>query len=171
MSDYQLRDQAGPIYGVTLIDSLPIGGMRQAMPSRSDLDQVRQVNERTVAGFEVLLSTYKRAARVIDYLDDPRVLCKIPQPHRIALSELLHSSADSAKDDPVSADWLRSIGFAVWPDEMGEKSAKWLDDDCGWWVSFIRDDEVAITIATQRLTRRQILDLSKMFEAMKGGDA
>jgi hypothetical protein len=49
---------AGPIYGVTLIRDLPVGGMLQAMPSRSDLEQVKAINERTVAGYEVLLSHY-----------------------------------------------------------------------------------------------------------------
>lgn len=31
-----------------------------------------------------------RAARVIEYLEDPQVLLTIPQPHRLRLSELLH---------------------------------------------------------------------------------
>lgn len=53
--------QRGPLYGVELIESFPIGGgMRQAMPSREGLDQVRQVNERVVAGYEVLLFNYDR---------------------------------------------------------------------------------------------------------------
>jgi len=83
--------QTGPVYGVPLIGSLPLDdGMRQAMPSRADLDEVRWTNERVVAGYEVLLGHYQRLRRVVDYLDSPRVLLEIPQPHRMRLSELLH---------------------------------------------------------------------------------
>lgn len=46
----------GPIYGVPLIDELPLsGGMFQAMPSRDDLIQVKKISQRTVAGYEVLM--------------------------------------------------------------------------------------------------------------------
>jgi hypothetical protein len=52
---------SGPVYGVRLIGSLPIGTgqMLQAMPTRSDLIQAQKVSERTVAGYEVLLSHYR----------------------------------------------------------------------------------------------------------------
>ena len=52
----------GPIYNVPLIQSLQLGingGMLQKMPSRSDLVDVRQISERVVAGYEVLLSHYR----------------------------------------------------------------------------------------------------------------
>lgn len=55
----------GPIYGVPLIDSLPLGSgcMRQQMPSRSDL---LESSERVAAGYEVLLSHYQRTlARLV----------------------------------------------------------------------------------------------------------
>lgn len=57
--------EVGPIYNVPLIDSLPIGTgmMKQAMPSRQDLLQVQQLSERTVAGYEVLLSHYSETIR------------------------------------------------------------------------------------------------------------
>ena len=59
MSDY------GPVYGVELIATLPLdGGMRQAMPSRRDLQQVREISERTAAGYEVLLEHYRRLKAV-----------------------------------------------------------------------------------------------------------
>lgn len=49
----------GPAYGVPLIDVLPLNGnMMQKMPSREDLEQVRLVNERVVAGYEILLWHY-----------------------------------------------------------------------------------------------------------------
>ena len=53
--------EKGPIYGVELIDALPVGsaGMKQAMPSRMDLNRVLKVNERTVAGYEVLLASWR----------------------------------------------------------------------------------------------------------------
>jgi len=53
---------SGPVYGIRLIRSLPIGtsGMTQAMPGRDDLAKVRDVSERTAAGYEVLLSHYRQ---------------------------------------------------------------------------------------------------------------
>lgn len=48
-----------PLYDIPLIESLPInGGMRQALPSRRDLEQVMKLNQRFVAGYEVLLAHY-----------------------------------------------------------------------------------------------------------------
>lgn len=54
--------ERGPVYGVELLESLPLdgGSMRQALPSRRDLEHVRKVNERTAAGYEVLLEHYRR---------------------------------------------------------------------------------------------------------------
>jgi hypothetical protein len=56
--------EKGPIYGVELIDSLPLGTsmMRQAMPSRDDLMAVLEVSQRAVAGYEVLLDHWRAAA-------------------------------------------------------------------------------------------------------------
>jgi hypothetical protein len=50
----------GPVYGVQLIDTLPLGqgGMLQQLPCRSDLEKVCKVSYRTAAGYEVLLSHY-----------------------------------------------------------------------------------------------------------------
>lgn len=66
-----MMSETGPIYGVPLIDCLPMdmdNGMKQAMPSREDLVRVRSVSDRTVAGYEVLLSHYRRAMEEIDRL-------------------------------------------------------------------------------------------------------
>ena len=55
--------ELGPVFGSQLIDSLPLGGggmFHQAMPNRRDLVEVRKVSERTAAGYEVLLSQYKK---------------------------------------------------------------------------------------------------------------
>ncbi len=53
----------GPIYGVTLPETLPIGrgSMKQAMPSRRDLEETREVSERTAAAYEVLVSHWRNA--------------------------------------------------------------------------------------------------------------
>ena len=56
-----ISKDSGPVYGVRLIDTLPLGSgaMLQAMPSRQDLIDARSMSERTVAGYEVLLSHYR----------------------------------------------------------------------------------------------------------------
>lgn len=51
----------GPVYGVALIDTLPLGetgGMCQAMPNREDLEHVAKRNTRVAAGYEILLGHY-----------------------------------------------------------------------------------------------------------------
>jgi len=52
--------EVGPVYGVPLIKTMPLGSgtMQQQMPTRQDLQDVRQRSERVVAGYEVLLSHY-----------------------------------------------------------------------------------------------------------------
>jgi hypothetical protein len=62
--------QVGPIYGVELLETLPLdGGISQALPSRKDLDDVRRTringNDRVVAGFEVLTEHYRRMAAAV----------------------------------------------------------------------------------------------------------
>ncbi len=53
----------GPLYGVPLIDTLPLtddkDGMRQAMPNASDLKRVARVCPRVAGGYEVLLAHYQ----------------------------------------------------------------------------------------------------------------
>lgn len=65
-----IEQDSGPVYGVRLIDSLPLGkgGMRQAMPTRRDLKQVQELSTRTVAGYEVLLDHYRNRGEEIDRL-------------------------------------------------------------------------------------------------------
>jgi hypothetical protein len=68
MTDY------GPIYGVELLASLPLDGgpMKQALPSRRDLDDVLRSgiagDNRVVAGFEVLTEHYRRAVAEVERL-------------------------------------------------------------------------------------------------------
>ena len=66
------KQETGPIYGVELIDTLPLDGgmMRQQLPSRDDLERVAKISERTVAGYEVLLEHYRRLRDVINQLVD-----------------------------------------------------------------------------------------------------
>lgn len=87
-----LINDHGPLYRVQLIDSLPLGdgGFSQAMPSSEDLRQVQQLNQRVVAGYEVLLKHFQVYHAVIEYLDNPSVLLDLPQPHRMELSKLQH---------------------------------------------------------------------------------
>jgi hypothetical protein len=61
--------EVGPVYEVELIDSLPIGGMLQAMPGRKELERVRQVSERTVAAYEVLLQHWNINKQRIEELE------------------------------------------------------------------------------------------------------
>lgn len=63
------RRQYGPVYEVRLIDTLPLGrndSLRQQMPNRQDLEEVRQVNERVAAGYEVLLHHYLKLLEKTD---------------------------------------------------------------------------------------------------------
>jgi hypothetical protein len=57
----------GPIYGVELLDVLPIsersGRMFQALPSRADLEKVGHSCTRAAAGYEVLLAHYREEKR------------------------------------------------------------------------------------------------------------
>ena len=63
------KTEVGPIYGVPLIDSLPIGGgIMQAMPTTNDLKRVMKVCVRAVAGYEVLLGHYREALNEIERL-------------------------------------------------------------------------------------------------------
>lgn len=64
--------ELGPIYGVELLDSLPLdGGMLQQLPSRDDLESIRDLRngERIVAGYEVLLEHYRRVKAAMDEAD------------------------------------------------------------------------------------------------------
>ncbi len=67
-------DGQGPIYGVPLLDSLGIGrgAMRQALPSRDDLDGIKDFRQgqRVVAGYEVLLWHYRRQQGIANVLAD-----------------------------------------------------------------------------------------------------
>ena len=65
-----IAKDSGPVYGVRLIRELPIGGMFQAMPSRRDLEQVREISERTVAGYEVLLQHYREQCEKMKKLEE-----------------------------------------------------------------------------------------------------
>lgn len=66
-----MTTETGPIYGIPLIDSLPLGndGMLQQMPSRHDLAWCQDVNAyRVAAGYEVLLAHYHRVCEERDRL-------------------------------------------------------------------------------------------------------
>lgn len=67
-----ISEQSGPVYGVRLLKTLPLGkgGMLQAMPSKADLTQVQRINERTVAGFEVLTEHYREQCNEVTRMKD-----------------------------------------------------------------------------------------------------
>lgn len=52
----------GPVYEVPLLDTLPIGGMLQALPSRDDLSGILdgRSGTRIVCGYEVLMMHYRK---------------------------------------------------------------------------------------------------------------
>lgn len=62
----------GPIYGVQLIDSLPLGSgsMRQALPDQEDLlsalDADTAWSGRLVAGYELLLHRYQKVVEALE---------------------------------------------------------------------------------------------------------
>jgi hypothetical protein len=66
------RMTKGPIYGVELIDTLPLGkgGMLQQMPSRDDLERSRRNGDRVAAGYEVLLAHWREALKRIEVLSE-----------------------------------------------------------------------------------------------------
>jgi hypothetical protein len=65
-----MTQETGPIYGVPLIDTLPLGKgmMTQQMASRQDLVFVRQYNERVVAAYEVALAHLADAREDVELL-------------------------------------------------------------------------------------------------------
>lgn len=63
--------ETGPVYGVQLIETLPLGtgAMLQRMASRQDLEDVRCLSERTVAAYEVLMSHYQKTLVQVELLE------------------------------------------------------------------------------------------------------
>lgn len=65
----------GPVYGVELIDTLPLGkgGFFQEMPSEADLRDVMKrsrCGERVAAGYEVLLNHYRTTKDLLGRIAD-----------------------------------------------------------------------------------------------------
>lgn len=96
------RQETGPIYGVPLIDSLPLDsncGMLQAMPKRSDLEDVQTLSVRTVAGYEVLLS---------HYLKNQQALAQV---FELAMRMNQSGTADRCRAGNDILDFLNRCGF------------------------------------------------------------
>lgn len=68
------ESKAGPLYGVELLESLPIGnaGWSQAMPGREELARVAKISSRTVAAYEVLTAQYLRLKAESEKLESVR---------------------------------------------------------------------------------------------------
>ena len=61
----------GPVYGVKLLDCLPLNnGMLQALPRRAELKQVVEISLRTAAGYEVLISHFRDSQKRVSELED-----------------------------------------------------------------------------------------------------
>lgn len=58
----------GPLYAVPLLDTLPLGGMLQALPTKADLECTLRVpfGHRMVAGYETVLIHYQGLRQAID---------------------------------------------------------------------------------------------------------
>lgn len=65
-----MTHETGPLYCIPLIEFLPMGEtMRQAMPSRDDLEHcILKDCDRVAAGYEVLLAHYHRVCGERDRL-------------------------------------------------------------------------------------------------------
>lgn len=112
----------GPIYGVELIDTLPLGksGMLQAMPTRDDLRSVRC--ERVAAGYEVLLAHYLELKKRFELTDDVKAAADRLRANNYADShdtadgyvsegtDLLGSYDASDLSQPFTVEWLCEIG-------------------------------------------------------------
>lgn len=116
------KPEVGPIYGVPLLSSLPLDGstMKQALPSRQDLDDVRRTkingNDRVVAGYEVLLEHYRRACEEVERLR--------------AVVERLPLTADGVPVVPPVKLWFVRQSGKVEP--MDCDCIDWL---CGEWLA------------------------------------
>lgn len=110
------RDEVGPVYGVPLLDTLPIGGMLQQLPSRQDLDDVKTLSVRTVAGYEVLLAHYVEARDALATIKEWRL---IPADHLSRLQAMVEPGQQtwdlSDKDVAAIRAALRAIGVEVKP--------------------------------------------------------
>ena len=99
----------GPIYDVELIDSLPLGQFGtldtlQAMPSAADLRRVREVSERTVAGYEVLLSHFRRLQEENERLDWRLTYCEDGE--QLASNEA-RQELERLRERVQKLEWLR----------------------------------------------------------------
>lgn len=115
------KHETGPIYGVKLIDTLPLGtgGMSQQMPSRNDLEDVRQMSQRTAAGYEVLLSHYQQSLIRILSLED--ILSRVAGfANKISRSGM----ADRARAGNDMLELLAQLEFNSERNQSGEEKAK-----------------------------------------------
>lgn len=98
MSEATATEERGPVYGVTLIDALPMGDtMRQQMPDREDLIQVQRLNERVVAGYEVLLSHYQRVVAAERASQETLRLATFSMARCVGVIDQLRDAATAAK--------------------------------------------------------------------------
>lgn len=65
-----IEAKCGPVYGVPLLDTMPLGkgGMLQQMATRDDLKHVARYNERVVSAYEVLTEHYREKCKEVENL-------------------------------------------------------------------------------------------------------
>lgn len=99
-----IAEESGPIYGVRLIKTLPLGKgvMLQAMPSKRDLQDVQKVNERTVAGYEVLLSHYEKQTAEVAKLKG-----LMDRAMAIVTNAIMHGMPITPEVAAVRNEWVR----------------------------------------------------------------
>ena len=97
--------EKGPVYGVELISSLPLGkgAMTQAMPSRSDLTAIVKHHGRVAAGYEVLLSHYTNLKARLDFSDDVKAAA-------LRLKQNNYSDSHDTADGYVSEERTNDFG-------------------------------------------------------------
>lgn len=100
--------EKGPIYGVELIESLPLGGaMLQSMPSRADLERVAERSQRTVAGYEVLLANYysllEACKKAVRELNEIRARDGVPYTHQGIKASVCEDYFSSVVDECFAA--------------------------------------------------------------------
>ena len=113
----------GPIYGVELIESLPIPGigMSQAMPGRDELARVSHNGfERTAAAYEVLLAHWRARGEEIERLE--AIVDKLPNTaDGVAVTPLAPcasgASGGQAADTDVFCVQCSELAPQVMPDE------------------------------------------------------
>lgn len=121
----------GPIYGVQLIDVLPLNpdkseGMLQQMPSAEDLKRCRQRGERVCAGYEVLLHHWRARGAEIERLQ--KRLAKL---NTAIGCDMVARDCEPTLEEAMEAARILWLGYRGGEDDYEDAKARWpwLADD------------------------------------------